>query len=839
MSNNLKNILNYKSNKVESDKLKILEVLRLELLKFNFEEDYLNEGDLQLVNASALTFHSCVMENYTDTRTIDESFRPNFSNVPHGKKSISEFNVWDYELTYGKEFENFSDEHEILKSHHAIACNTCKQQGKIRCSSCSGAGNITCSSCGGRGENQCSNCNGQVDIKCWSCSGKGTKETGYGENKRTERCTSCSGRGSNKCSSCKNGWINCSSCNSSGKVTCYDCQGSGEIICYECDGHRTMDHFFIVTSNFINVSQTLYLTNPYPGFDQNKVKTNNFIINEKLFELKEKKFEESHFQEIKSSPFYKQITSFLDFSNSNETKLITSRITFFENFYFEVMFSFYGEKYTVFLDKNLENSYYNENKPSDQYELDLLKKSIDCVIKNELGLAKKTVQKLANYNFIKISENEIIRAIEDTEYIYTAKDEINNRSYNHAESTLRLVSNEKKNEADYGRLIKKLNLIYFANTSFFGLVGFLAIAFMLINKDNQFVLWNIIIAISIICSCWLLNKFTRNINWSRWLVLILLSIQFFTVLYIEDKKGSELKSAKLKTNDFEEFKSKKKKINVIYHDRDKYLMFEFANGTYLGDVILIENTEVYDKLFVMKKGANQKWYDYEVSSNIPNKISKYQNYVQGTDFILEALQGSFDLGKEVIVRDWEKGWRFSLKLKDVGVIDRIGVICMFDNQEDYENKKIDTVFIPTYIYALINKNQPINNLSIKNIPTRNLNANDFKNTLTIEKGSKDYVDNSKTLNTNNNNSSTNNNNSNTDSSKKSYFDGEYKFQTTFDNPVMEVPLREQPDVSSREVYKCPKNATVYVIDNSGGTFFKVHVNGYTGYLSKGWLLRQE
>lgn len=87
--------------------------------------------------------------------------------------------------------------------------------------------------------------------------------------------------------------------------------------------------------------------------------------------------------------------------------------------------------------------------------------------------------------------------------------------------------------------------------------------------------------------------------------------------------------------------------------------------------------------------------------------------------------------------------------------------------------------------------------------------------------------------------SDNNNNSNNNSLKNSDYDGKYKFQTTFDNPVMEVPLREQPDASSREVYKCPKNAIVYVIDNSGTTFIKVNVNGYTGYISKGWLIRQE
>ncbi len=104
------------------------------------------------------------------------------------------------------------------------------------------------------------------------------------------------------------------------------------------------------------------------------------------------------------------------------------------------------------------------------------------------------------------------------------------------------------------------------------------------------------------------------------------------------------------------------------------------------------------------------------------------------------------------------------------------------------------------------------------------------NTLTIKDAPSDYVYESNTSN--------NNYNSNTYSSNESYYNGQYKFQTTFDNPVFEVPLREQPNVNSIEVYKCPKNATVYVIDNTGETFFKVYVNGYTGYLSKGFLKRK-
>ena len=492
----MKNILEYKSLKVEADRLKISEVLNKELLKFNFEEDYLKEGDLQIDNASEITFYSCVIENYTETRSISESNRPNRSGIPQGSKRISEFNVWDYKLSFDKEFHNSTDNHDILESHHAIGCGTCKQQGKIRCSSCRGAGDVTCSSCSGRGEKQCGNCNGRVDIKCWSCSGKGTQETGYGENKRTERCSSCSGRGSNKCTRCSNGFITCSTCSGSGKVTCYTCHGSGEVTCYQCDGNRTMDHFFIVSASFINLSQTLYLTNPYPGFDQNKSKATNFNIQSKLFDIKEPRFKESHFNDIKSSPFYRQITSFLDFTNNERTKLIASRITCFENKYFEVTFNFYGEKYTLFLDKNFENSYYNGKKPSDQYELDLLKKSLESSVKNDLKITKKTIEQLSRYDFIDISEKEFINAIEDTEKIYQAYAEFKNKKYSSSEKKIKSVSDIKKREADYISLKSKLKRKYVLNTLF--ICGLLYFGFHFINinlTDNDFIQKNIIISI--------------------------------------------------------------------------------------------------------------------------------------------------------------------------------------------------------------------------------------------------------------------------------------------------------------------------------------------------------
>jgi len=725
MSNSLKDIHNYKSYKVEADKLKILEVIRLELLKFNFEEDYLKEGNLQLLNASAITFHSCVMENFTDTRTIDESLIPNFSNVPPGKKRISDFNVWDYELNYKKEFENCSDEFEIIESHHAIGCNTCKQQGKIRCSSCSGAGNITCSSCGGRGENKCSNCNGQVDIKCWSCDGRGIKETGFGENRRTERCTSCSGRGSNKCSSCSNGWINCSTCSGGGKVTCYNCHGSGEITCFECDGHQTMDHFFFVTADFINISQTLYLTNPYPGFDQNKSKSSNFNIQEKLFEIKEKKFEERHFHDIKSSPFYNQILSFLDFSDSNETKLITSKITFFENFYFEVTFSFYDSKYTLFVDKNLENSYFNENKPSDQYELDLLRKSIESSVKNELSVTKKTIQKLAKYDFINISEKEIISAIEDTENVYEAFDEYKNKNYTKAENTLRLVSDIKKSEDDYTKLRKKLNRTYFINTTIFGLIASFFIFYKLFDKEYEFKIIHFSILFGITVLCLLINKVTKNIHFARWLIILLISIQLIYIFSIESVKGKEIKIENQKIADFEEFKKGKIIISIDNNEESLFNYESFAQGINGEAILLDERKDVEDfkHYFVVKPGFVERWYRSEVK--IPNLVVKEQRRVYSDNDLNKILMGNPNPNEEIILRDWEKGLEFYAKISDLYLIECVAIEYMFNNRESFDSKETHIVYMPKYVYELLKQNKSIEKYSFSNIPSTSIFESDL------------------------------------------------------------------------------------------------------------------
>ena len=533
MNSNLNDILQYKTSKENIDKTKLIDILNKEISKFDFEEDYLTEGCPRIENATEVTFYTCILENFIDTRVISGANRPNRLGVPMGHKKISEFNIWDYNLNYEKEFCNSYDSYEIPESYHAIGCPRCNQYGKIRCSSCRGAGDITCHSCSGRGEKQCTNCNGRVDIKCWSCSGKGTKEIGYGENKKTERCSSCSGRGSNKCTSCSNGFVTCSTCSRRGRVTCYTCEGSGEVTCYTCEGYKTMNHYYTVTASFVNLSQNLLLTNSYPGFDKNKSQLNNFNIQNKIFDLCENRFKESYFEKIKTSPFYSQIKSFFDFPNSDSSKLIKSRITFFENKYTEITFSFYGVKYILYLDKNLENSYYDGRKPSDQYELDLLKKALHSSVKNELDLTKKTIEKLAEYEFISIDEKTLISAIEDTQKIYKAKDKIDNKNYSYAESILKSVSKKKKSEADYERLIKHLNRLYFINTLIIGAIFFFGIIYKLLNKENQFILWNILISIGILSLCLILNRIIRSLHWARWIVSILFSIQFVVILYFE------------------------------------------------------------------------------------------------------------------------------------------------------------------------------------------------------------------------------------------------------------------------------------------------------------------
>jgi len=68
-------------------------------------------------------------------------------------------------------------------------------------------------------------------------------------------------------------------------------------------------------------------------------------------------------------------------------------------------------------------------------------------------------------------------------------------------------------------------------------------------------------------------------------------------------------------------------------------------------------------------------------------------------------------------------------------------------------------------------------------------------------------------------------------------DEEVIFITKFDSPAGEVPLLAEPEVQSQIIYNCPGDAMIQVIEHAGG-YFRVKVNGYTGYLSKNLLVRK-
>ena len=136
MASNFKEIFEYKASKKELDKVKLLSILNNELSKFNFEDEYLKEGELEIHSCNEIKFHTFTLENFTDTRSISETHRPNISGVSIGNKRISDFNSWDYKLSFRKEFQNSEDNYSIEESHHAIGCDNCMQHGKIRCSNC-------------------------------------------------------------------------------------------------------------------------------------------------------------------------------------------------------------------------------------------------------------------------------------------------------------------------------------------------------------------------------------------------------------------------------------------------------------------------------------------------------------------------------------------------------------------------------------------------------------------------------------------------------------------------------------------------------------------------------
>jgi hypothetical protein len=489
-------------------------IVKHKLEEFKFEIDYLEEGEIVITHFEEVTFHSCTLENFIETRHIKESAVPNRNGVSLDKKRISDYNVWEYSLGYEKKYKDSSNSLIIDDSHHAIGCSVCKQHGKVRCSTCRGQGENTCENCNGRGENRCRSCSGSGEKKCWSCSGKGIKETGYGDNKRTERCSSCGGRGRNPCSECRQGYITCSKCSGRGKQTCYTCSGSGEVTCYECHGYRTMDHYFSVVANYTNKKQQLNLTNPFVGFNHSMAENCEFSISKKLCEFEADRFTKTYFNEIMNHLSHRSIDTFFQFANSDDTKLLSSRLTVFENVYHEIFFEFYGEKYQLITDRNNLKSYFIGKKPTDQYEIDLLKKSLGLSKKNDLVAARKNIQKFSEYGFLEIGEKKLLNAIDDTLLMYDAIKFYHNKNFQKSEGVLKLVSGIKKGEADLLLLKSKLNAIYLKNTLLTGILMTLLTSGIIyfIYPDITFIQFGlsiILVGLSV-----LINRISRNYKMS-------------------------------------------------------------------------------------------------------------------------------------------------------------------------------------------------------------------------------------------------------------------------------------------------------------------------------------
>ena len=69
----------------------------------------------------------------------------------------------------------------------------------------------------------------------------------------------------------------------------------------------------------------------------------------------------------------------------------------------------------------------------------------------------------------------------------------------------------------------------------------------------------------------------------------------------------------------------------------------------------------------------------------------------------------------------------------------------------------------------------------------------------------------------------------------SYEPNTYLYRTNFINYALEPILRAEATPYGREVYVCPKNADVYVINTDNEAYYFVSINQRTGYISKALL----
>lgn len=75
--------------------------------------------------------------------------------------------------------------------------------------------------------------------------------------------------------------------------------------------------------------------------------------------------------------------------------------------------------------------------------------------------------------------------------------------------------------------------------------------------------------------------------------------------------------------------------------------------------------------------------------------------------------------------------------------------------------------------------------------------------------------------------------SSTSKKGSSVYAGSYLYKTGIRNLGITMPIyvRAKPAASSKALYECPRNATIYVLERSRNNYTRVYVDGYFGYIS--------
>jgi len=583
-------ILTLKTNVAPADRNLVADVLRKELLSQNLDPSYVDESGIEIVKCDNVTYHTGVLDNFVEKRSIEEHSVPNKAGHPLGTKSITDFDPWSYSLRAKREFSDTEVQHEIADSHHAKACRTCSQSGKIRCNICRGAGEYACSSCKGRGERACSSCSGHGEKKCWTCNGSGVKKTGYGQDAKTERCWSCAGSGKTHCDNCTNGSVTCNSCNGYGKVECRKCWGSGDVTCDDCAGQSSLDHFYLVKSRFQTVSQTHVLTSPTPGFDPAKANEAEFLNQKNVMTLKEARFSPASFDPIRSHPLHQTMVSTFDVKDTKDSRLVASRYTVVEHAYVEVVFSFFNETYTIYFDPEFKHSYYPGRKPSDQYDLDLLQHALTSVAANDLPATRSALEKLAKSDYVELDTDRLLKAIDDTGKMYEATNYLGRWKFLRAESLFANLSEDKKRDIDFKQLciqhFRKSQIILSPLYLFFGCL-------IIYHSIPSQIPINLLVFAFLSAFSIGLSYYVRSIIISIFYSILLLTIHF-SVIYVASDQKEQL------ANDYSAYRQSNTRIGLISFNEEDSDNKESAS---IRNVIVISESD-HNYRYLLPKGSS-------------------------------------------------------------------------------------------------------------------------------------------------------------------------------------------------------------------------------------------